>query len=148
MSSWSVNSFDFALEKLHSRWSTRAIFPMQNRRNWQTNKTCFSTRQLPLLLLPVTKIYIAMVYLSNANPMMTWHNDMMTRRHFPDQWPFVRGIHWLPVNSLHKGPVIQTFDASMMLAQTNCWTNTWVASDLKCYDTHAMWFEAFWTCLN
>ena len=27
MSCWSVNSFDFALEKLHSHWSVRAIFP-------------------------------------------------------------------------------------------------------------------------
>ena len=27
MSCWSVDSFDFALEKLHSRWSARAFFP-------------------------------------------------------------------------------------------------------------------------
>ena len=27
MSCWSVNSFDLALEKLHSRWSAHAIFP-------------------------------------------------------------------------------------------------------------------------
>ena len=26
-------------------------------------------------------------------------------------WPFVRGMHWSPVDSPHKGPVVQNFDA-------------------------------------
>ena len=32
------------------------------------------------------------------------------------------GIHWSPMDSLHKGSVMQTFDVSSMLAWTNCWT--------------------------
>ena len=31
------------------------------------------------------------------------HDDAMTWKHFPRYWPFVRGIHWSPVNSPHKG---------------------------------------------
>ena len=36
----SIYSFDFALKELHSHWSARAIFPGQNRTNWQSSKTC------------------------------------------------------------------------------------------------------------
>ena len=40
-----------------------------------------------------------------------WHSNMMTsRRRFPYHWPFVRGIHRSPVDSPHKGPVMQSFD--------------------------------------
>ena len=38
--------------------------------------------------------------------------------------PFVRGIHRTPVNSPHKGTVMRTFDLSLLLVWTNCWTIT------------------------
>ena len=31
------------------------------------------------------------------------HYDVIKWKHFPRYWPFVRGIHWSPVNSPHKG---------------------------------------------
>ena len=31
------------------------------------------------------------------------HNDVIKWKHFPRYWPFVRGIHWSPVNSPYKG---------------------------------------------
>ena len=31
------------------------------------------------------------------------HDDVIKWKHFPHYWPFVRGIHWSPVNSPHKG---------------------------------------------
>ena len=31
------------------------------------------------------------------------HDDVITWKHFPRYWPFVRGIHQSPVNSPHKG---------------------------------------------
>ena len=31
------------------------------------------------------------------------HDDVIKCKHFPRYWPFVRGIHRSPVNSLHKG---------------------------------------------
>ena len=34
---------------------------------------------------------------------MAWHDDVIKWKHFPRYWPFVRGIHRSPVNSLHKG---------------------------------------------
>ena len=42
MSCWSVHLFDFTREKLHERFSAIAVFPAQNRTNWQTNKTRFA----------------------------------------------------------------------------------------------------------
>ena len=32
-----------------------------------------------------------------------YHADVIKWKHFPRYWPFVRGIHRLPVNSPHKG---------------------------------------------
>ena len=34
------------------------------------------------------------------------HIDVMTRKCFPHKWPFVRGVHRWPVDSLRKGPVV------------------------------------------
>ena len=68
--------------------------------------------------------------------MMTpWHRNVFC------QWPFVKGIHWSPVDPPHNGPVTQSSMFSLMLPQTNCWTNSQVASDLRCHDTHvtSMW---------
>ena len=31
------------------------------------------------------------------------HDDVIKSKHFPRNWPFVRGIHRSPVNSPHKG---------------------------------------------
>ena len=31
------------------------------------------------------------------------HDDVIKWRHFPQYWPFARGIHRSPMNSLHKG---------------------------------------------
>ena len=31
------------------------------------------------------------------------HDDVIKWKHFPRYWPFVRGIHRWPVDSLHKG---------------------------------------------
>ena len=35
---------------------------------------------------------------------------IMTWKHFMHQWPFVRGFHWSPVESPHKGLVMWSFD--------------------------------------
>ena len=36
--------------------------------------------------------------------------DVVAWKYFPHYWPFVRGIHWSPQGSCHKGPVMCTFD--------------------------------------
>ena len=84
---------------------------------------------------------------SCANP-STWllsvpgsikiHEDIIKWKHFPHNWPFVSAIHQSPVNSPHKGPVMQSFDVFFILAWTICWTNIWVASDIRCHEASVM----------
>ena len=38
------------------------------------------------------------------------HDDVIKWNHFPRDWPFERGIHRSPVNSLHKRPVTRRFE--------------------------------------
>ena len=38
------------------------------------------------------------------------HDDVMIWTHFPHYWSFMRGIHWSPMNSSPKEPVVRSFD--------------------------------------
>ena len=53
----------------------------------------------------------------------------MKWRRFPRHWPFVRGIHWSPVNSTHKGQWRGAL-FSLLCAWTNCKVNNRDAGDL------------------
>ena len=57
-------------------------------------------------------------------------------KHFLRQWPFVRGNHWLPVNSPHKGQWHGALTFTLIHAWTNGWVNNRDASDLRCHHTH------------
>ena len=59
------------------------------------------------------------------------HDDVIKRKHFLRYWPFVRGIHRWPVNSLHKGPWRGALMFSLICAWTNGWVNNRNASDLR-----------------
>ena len=51
------------------------------------------------------------------------HDDVIKWKHFPRYWPFVRGIHWSPVNSPHKGQwrYHAHYDVIVMrLGENNC----------------------------
>ena len=50
-------------------------------------------------------------------------DGVMTRTHYPYCWPFVRGIHWLPVDSHHKGSVMQSFDGPFAVNLDMLWTS-------------------------
>ena len=51
---------------------------------------------------------------------MVVHGDVTTWKPSPRHWPFVMGIYRWPTDSLHKGPVMWTFDVSIFLACTIC----------------------------
>ena len=57
------------------------------------------------------------------------HDDVIKWKHLPHYWPFVRGIHWLPMNSPHKGQWRGTLMLSLICAWTNGWVNNWDAGD-------------------
>ena len=94
---------------------------------------------------------ISSVYQPKAATLSTgW---FMTSKSFLHYWPFVRGIHL--VDSPHKGPVMQkaflcngvivwvscsTCRALMFCLLSTwsiCWTNSQVASDLRCHHAHS-----------
>ena len=50
------------------------------------------------------------------------HDDVIKWKHFPRNWPFVRGIHRSPVNSPHKGQ----WRAALMFSLICVWINDWI----------------------
>ena len=59
------------------------------------------------------------------------HDDVIKWKHFPRYWPFVRGIHWSPVNSLHKSQWRGALAFSLIWI--NAWVNNREAGDLRCH---------------
>ena len=87
-----------------------------------------------------------MKWLSIPKPRGTsCHDDVIKWKHFPRNWPFVRGIHRSPVNSPHKGQ----WRGALMFILICVWINDWVndreAGDLRRYRAHydviVMWYK-------
>ena len=64
------------------------------------------------------------------------HDDVIKWRHFPHYWPFVRGIHRSPVNSLHKGQWCGALMFSLICVWINGWVNNCEAGDLGRHRAH------------
>ena len=63
------------------------------------------------------------------------HDDLMTRKHFPCYWPFVRGIHLLQVD-VSERPVMHSFgvffdvDLNMQVQSCQWFETPWHAHDI------------------
>ena len=61
-----------------------------------------------------TFIYVLIMLQDKSNRFCISHDDGIKWKHFPRYWPFVRGIHWSPVNSTGEfptqRPVTRNFD--------------------------------------
>ena len=64
------------------------------------------------------------------------HDDVIKWKHFPRNWPFVRGIHRSPVNSPHKGQWRRALMFSLICVWMNDWVNNREAGDLRRYCVH------------
>ena len=64
-------------------------------------------------------------------PSPTLHDDVIKWKHFPRNWPFVRGIHRSPVNSPHKGQWRGALMFSLICARVHAWVNNREAGDLR-----------------
>ena len=64
------------------------------------------------------------------------HDDVIKSKHFPRNWPFVRGIHRSPVNSPHKGQWRGALMFSLICAWINDWVNNREAGDLRRHRVH------------
>ena len=66
---------------------------------------------------------------------MPAHDDVTKWKHFPRQWPFVRGIPRSPVNSPHKGQWREALMSSLICSRINGWHNG-EAGDLRRHRAH------------
>ena len=67
------------------------------------------------------------------------HYDMMTWKRFPHYWHFVRGLHRLSVDSLHKahkGPVVHRSDAIFDVGLNKSLNKQSTGWSLRYSDTH------------
>ena len=64
------------------------------------------------------------------------HNDVIKWKHFPRNWPFVRGIHRSTVNSLHKGQWRGALIITLNCARINSRVNNRLAGDSRRYRPH------------
>ena len=81
--------------------------------------------------------------LTGAEVNWTWgicpqniHDDGIKWKHFPRNWPFVRGIHRSTVNSPHKGQWRGALMFSLICVWINGWVNNREAGDLIRYLAH------------
>ena len=65
-----------------------------------------------------------------------YHDDVIKRIHFPRYWPFVRGIHRLPVNSLHKSQWRGALIFSLICPWITSWVNNREYGDLRRHLAH------------
>ena len=65
-----------------------------------------------------------------------WRDDVIKWKHFPRYWPFVRGMHRLPMNSPHKGQWRGALMFSLICTRRNGWVNNRNAGDLRCHRAH------------
>ena len=64
------------------------------------------------------------------------HDDVIKWKHFPRYWPFMRGSHWSPVNSRHKGQWRGALMFSFICAWINCCVNNREAGDSRRHRGH------------
>ena len=68
--------------------------------------------------------------------MPAFHDDVIKWKHLPRNWPFVRGIHWSPVNSPLKGQWRGSLRFSLICTRINGWVNNHEGGDLRRHRAH------------
>ena len=103
---------------------------MSNRICTRDGVICFIMITINFQLIRVTHLHL----ISRVATLAT--DDVIKWKHFPRNWPFVRGIHRSPVNSPHKGQWRGALMFTLICARINGWVNTREAGDLKRYRPH------------
>ena len=99
------------------------------------------TYTLPFVWIPYITVLAIMVFSwkwkgKPSSTKLAWHDDVIKWKHFPRNWPFVRGIHRSPVNSPHKGQWLGALMFSLICVWINAWVNNREAGDLRSYLAH------------
>ena len=146
MSCYCVNPFDFALEKLHSRWSARAIFPARKSNELTQYQDMFYYN--PNNRFDLTAIRVSLTC-----------NDTLHKEKQRNTYKYIRGIttrrhknHWL--HNILKNMNILTLDELLVFTElsyswyiSQCHVNLYIFEN--CFKT---WIKhnnrTFWTKLS
>ena len=100
-----------------------------NREDW-SDRVCYRNAiWLVWTVCPISP-YVLRIETSSS------YDDVIKWKHFPRYWPFVRGIHRSPVNSLHKGQWRGALIFSLIYAWTSGWVDNRDAGDWRCHGAH------------
>ena len=64
------------------------------------------------------------------------HDDVIKWKHFSRYWPFVRRIHWWPVDSPPNGQWRGALMFALICALMNGWVKNREADYLRCHNAH------------
>ena len=112
--------------KAVGRWNQVIIFSSQRNRRSRFSFDAFKLGDRHSYVLSLaTTLKIGII-----------HDDVIKWKHFPRNWPFVRGIHRSPVNSPHKGQWRGALMFSLNCVWINDWVNNGEAGDLRRHCIH------------
>ena len=86
--------------------------------------------------VPVGSIAVITCITADYFPLTSWWPGVIKWKHFLSYWPFVRGIHWSPMDSPNKGQWRGALMFSFMCAWSNGWANSPDARDLRRHGVH------------
>ena len=96
-------------------------------------RTCIRTHSHPHVCVCVSHWFSFTIYVQSLDVLL--HDDVIKWKHFPRNWPFVRGIRAgnspVPVNSPHKGQWRGALMFSLICVWINGWVNNREAGDLR-----------------
>ena len=85
------------------------------------------------------KAFATPLFVTWWSGMALQQNVMMTSLNgniFSHYWPFMRRIHWSPMNSPHKGRWCTALMFSLICTWINGWVSNHKADDLRCHCAH------------
>ena len=106
-----------ALDFIIFSWFMRCIYPYSSGFQELSMKFQENNRYIPFVLW-IQGLFQEILVSKNikVNP-RSWHDDVIKWKHFPCNWPFVRGIHRSPVKSPHKGQWRRALMFSLICAE-------------------------------
>ena len=91
---------------------------------------------LALWLIFWSLIYILSTFSVIFSILRLNYDDVIKWKHFPRNWPLVRGIHRSPVNSPHEGQWRVALMFSLIFTWINGWENNRETGDLRRHRAH------------
>ena len=128
----------YAMKGINLNWRVIALW------QWWKYGTICSGQKRPVIRKLFPWHVVFMKHLQAKKPLSylevpecrRYHDDVIKWKHFPGYWPFARGIHRSPVNSLHKGQWRRALMFSLICAWINGWVNNSEAGDLRRHRAH------------